>query len=67
MLLQVKDEGRYKNMSFAHYREMTLFSTDIKFPDGDFKGEITVTHTPPDGEPKTLIVPLQPETADLSS
>jgi hypothetical protein len=67
MLLQVKDEGRYKNISFAHYPEMTLFSADIKFPDGDFKGEIIVTHVPPDGEPKTLIVSLQPETADLSS
>jgi len=67
MLLQVKGEGRYKNMSLAYYPEMTLFSTNIKFPDGDFKGEITVTHTPPDVEPRTLIVPLQPETSDLSS
>lgn len=67
MLLHDKGGGRYKNMSLVSYPEMTLFSTDIKFPDGDFKGEINVIYAPPNGEPETLIVPLQPETAELSS
>ena len=67
MLLQDKGGGRYENMSLVYHPKMTLFSTDIRFPDGNFKGEITVTYAPPDGEPRTLIVPLQPETVQLFS
>ena len=62
-----KVEERYKNMFLADHPEMALFSTNIKFPDHNFKGEITVTYTPPDDEARTLTVPLQPDTADLAS
>lgn len=56
---------RYRNMAVAYFPEMTLFLTDIKYPEGDFKGEIAVTHSPPNGEKKTITVPLQPDTAEL--
>lgn len=68
----LKDQGdqgengkQYKNMAVAYFPEMTLFLTDVKYPEGDFEGEITVTYSPPDGEKKTITVPLQPDTAKL--
>lgn len=46
---------------------MTLFLTSIKFPSSDSSrdGEITVTFSPPDGEKKTITIPLQPDTEGL--
>jgi uncharacterized protein YcbX len=59
------DGKRYRNMAVADFPEMALFSTDIKYPADDFDGEITVTHSPPEGEKKTITVPLQPNVRDL--
>lgn len=69
----LKDQGeqgengkRYKNMAVAYFPEMTLFLTNVKHPEGgDFNGEINVTYSPPEGEKKTITVPLQPDTAEL--
>ncbi|KAE9994415.1 hypothetical protein EG327_010041 [Venturia inaequalis] len=67
MLLKRLDDGTYKNMLVSEFPEMTLFLTSIKFPSSEIArdGEITVTFSPPQGEKKTVVVPLTPNTADL--
>lgn len=65
MILQVVDENgekTFKNMSVASFNEMVRF-----FPALDEKKTtITVTFKPINGsEPKTLDIPLEPETSDL--
>lgn len=69
MLLKRLDDGTYKNMLVSGFPEMTLFLTSIKFPSSETArdGEITVIFSPPEGEKKTLIVPLEPNTTDLES
>jgi len=71
----LKDEGpkseksenpQLKNMAVAHFPEMTLFHTSIRFPEGDEDGEITVTYSPPDAKQKILTIPLQPDTSSLT-
>lgn len=69
MLLKRLDDGTYKNMLVSGFPEAILFHTSIKFPSSETAqdGEITVTFSPPEGEKKTIIVPLEPETANLES
>lgn len=69
MLLKRLDDGTYKNMLVSGFPEMTLFLTSIQFPSSDITkdGEINVTFSPPEGLKRTIIVPLQPDTADLDS
>ncbi|KAF1963563.1 MOSC-domain-containing protein [Byssothecium circinans] len=62
MLLQVTPEG-HKNMAVSRYPEMTRF-----FPSIDLDaGTITITYKPTDPakEPRSLKVPLQPDTEKL--
>ncbi|TID22307.1 MOSC domain-containing protein [Venturia nashicola] len=67
MLLKRLDDGTYQNMLVSGFPEMTLFLTSIKFPSSKSAadGEVTVTFSPPEGEKKTIIVPLVPDVAEL--
>jgi uncharacterized protein YcbX len=67
VLTEVPDaEGpKFKNMAVSGFPEMTLFHTDISFPENDPGGEIAVTFQPPTGEEKIIRMPLQPDTSRL--
>lgn len=67
MLLQIKEDGSLKNMAVSSYPEMTLFFTSINFPaNDDLKdASITVSFRPPQGQERTIDIPLVPETSDL--
>jgi uncharacterized protein YcbX len=67
MLLQVQEDGSYKNMAVASYPEMTLYFPTINLPnDGDaLKGTITIDYKPPGGEEKSFDIPLKPKTESL--
>ncbi|KAK4981266.1 hypothetical protein LTR66_010124 [Elasticomyces elasticus] len=58
-----------KNMHVTYFPEMVRFFTKIEFPeDGDANNaKIIVTFDPPQGESKTLNVPLVPFTAGLDT
>lgn len=71
LVLQVHEESgvkSYKNMSVANYNEMVRFFPTFNQPlnSDSSDASITVTHHPVDGsEPKTLEVPLTPDTDKL--
>lgn len=71
MILQVVqgDDGSpsYKNMHVADYSEMVLFLTALHPPSGPTArdGTISITFTPPQGDERTLELPLEPETGGL--
>ena len=62
---------RYKNhlndgfeaMTITYWPELALFLQDIDLSSGIF----TVTYNPPDGESKSLEIPLKPEVSDLET
>lgn len=67
MILKVHPD-RYENMLVSSFPVMTLFLTDILFPEHDESGigEIVVSHKiPGENESKTINIPLRPETSDL--
>lgn len=67
MLLKVHPD-HYENMAVAHFAQMVLFLTSITLPEGSDRGKITVTFTPPEGSdsaPKTIDIPLLPDTSNL--
>lgn len=57
----------YENMHVVRFPDMALFTAELNFPDEQGNGgEIMVTHRPPgSGEPRSLTIPLQPDTAEL--
>jgi uncharacterized protein YcbX len=65
MLLQIVEENgdkTFKNMSVANYNEMVRFFPDINTD----KGTITITFKPIDNsEPKSIEIPLEPDTSSL--
>ncbi|GAB7357803.1 hypothetical protein MBLNU459_g0618t1 [Dothideomycetes sp. NU459] len=68
MLLQIQPDGSLKNMHVAHFTELVLLFASIQFQPGSDDPEtarIVVTYRPPQGEEKTLEVPLLPDTTDL--
>ncbi|KAK3076909.1 hypothetical protein LTS18_011674, partial [Coniosporium uncinatum] len=67
MLLQALEDGNLKNMHLAHYTETVLFQPTITYPtDDNPRGSMEVTFKPADGsEPKTITIPLRPDTANL--
>ncbi|KAF2402115.1 hypothetical protein EJ06DRAFT_536685 [Trichodelitschia bisporula] len=60
-----RDGGRYENMHVVYFPALTLFTTSLSLPTSTSPGSIAVTHAPPDGEPSTLSIPLEPDTASL--
>jgi uncharacterized protein YcbX len=56
-----------KNMAVAHFAEMTLFLTSIKFPVHGKDGEITVTFCPPNADKRSITIPLEPDTSSMPS
>lgn len=72
MLLKVDADGRLVNMHVDRFPQMTLFLTDIVFPDENLKqsGKILVTFRPPKGSVdgvKTLDIPLEPSVDALKT
>jgi uncharacterized protein YcbX len=71
MLLKVdQDESgsrKLANMAVSTFAEMTLFLTSIKFPVHGKDGEITVTFCPPNGDKRSITIPLEPDTSSLPS
>ena len=67
MCLKVLEDGSLKNMAVASVPEMTLFfpSIDVTEDGDDSSGTLTITFKPPNGEHKTLQMPLKPETESL--
>ncbi|KAK5114459.1 hypothetical protein LTR62_002394 [Meristemomyces frigidus] len=67
MLLQVQEDGSYKNMAIGHFSAMALYQPAINHPaDGDaLSGTITITYRPPHGEERTFDIPLAPKTEGL--
>jgi uncharacterized protein YcbX len=69
MLLKVHPD-RYENMAVAHFPQMVLFLTSVTLPSDSDSGKITVTYTPPEGSdssPKTIEIPLLPDTSNLQT
>ena len=69
MILKVHPD-RYENMLVALFPSMTLFLTDIVFPEDDASGvgEIIVSYKPPEENgSKTINIPLRPNTSDLET
>lgn len=69
MLLQKAADGTLKNMHVAHYPELVLLFASITFsqdtPNDPSTATIVVNYRPPQGQEKTLEVPLLPSTAGL--
>ena len=53
--------GNLENMTVTYYPELALFLQSIDEASGTF----TITYTPPDGETKSLEIPLEPELGSL--
>lgn len=70
MLLKV-DDGQLVNMHLARFQQMTLFLTDMIFPDQNTEreGKVTVTYQPPKGDSNeiatTIDIPLEPKIDSL--
>lgn len=62
MLLQVIDSG-LKNMAVSNYPEMTQFLTNMDLT----KETTTVTFAPQNAKPKSITIPLKPDTSKLES
>lgn len=60
MLLQLTDSG-LKNMAVSSYPEMTQFLTSMDLT----KRTVTVTFSPQDATPKSITIPLKPDTSKL--
>lgn len=69
MLLEVLEDGSYKNMAIAHYPACSRYFPAInESGDGDaLKGTITITYKPPhgEGEEKRIEIPLKPKVEGL--
>jgi uncharacterized protein YcbX len=70
MLLRVDDAetGQFTNLLVGRVFKLSLFTTEVRFPDTRSTGEILVRYRAPDESQathKVLCVPLQPEIEDL--
>ena len=69
MILKVHPD-HYENMLVSSFPSMTLFLTDIVFPEDDASGvgQIIVSYKPPEeNKSKTINIPLRPNTSDLET
>lgn len=56
-------DGKLENMTITYYNELALFLQDINSSTGTF----TVTYSPPEGESKSIEIPLEPEVTHLDA